>query len=401
MNAITEDSPETLRARMVDTIRDAGRARSHVVEAALRSVPRHRFVPAAPVADAYADIAVITKRASDGAALSCASVPTMVATMLDQLDVRSGDRVLEIGAGTGYNAALLAHLVGPSGHVTTVDIDPDVTSQARVALDATGNSHVTVITRDGALGAAEHAPFDRIIFTVGTWDIPSAIWDQLAPSGRIVVPLRWRGQTRSIAFTRDDDMGGLRADSIELCGFVPMLGQDGERSTTIDADGHVILQWDQDQSINPDDLDGLLTRTKATAWSNVTIESAESFDGIWLNLTSAEPGTCRLTVKPAAVHAGLCNPAIPARTPAIVDGPSMAYLAHRRINDGQEPRYELGAIGHGPTGADLAERICEHARTWHLDRGAHPTITAHHLRHAPTDGGYAIDKHDTRIAISG
>lgn len=153
-------SPETLRGRMVDRIKEAGHARAGPVEDALRTVPRHQFVPDATFEDAYADIAVITKRGADGAALSCASVPTIVATMLDQLDVRPGHRILEIGAGTGYNAALLAQLTGPSGQVSTVDIDPEVTTRARRALDTTGYGRVQVITGDGALGGAEHAPYD-------------------------------------------------------------------------------------------------------------------------------------------------------------------------------------------------------------------------------------------------
>jgi protein-L-isoaspartate(D-aspartate) O-methyltransferase len=228
-------SPEALRARMADQIVHAGHARSGRIEAALREVPRHEFVPAASVEEAYADQAVITKRASDGASLSCASVPSLVAAMLDQLDVRPGGRILEIGAGTGYNAALLAYLTGPSGQVTTLEI----TAQARQALETTGYRQVNVITRDGTFGAAEHAPYDRIIVTAGAWDIPPSWPEQLAPGGRLVVPLRWRGQTRSIAFTPWNDW--LRSDSVELCGFVPMIGQDGERTGPIDPGGHVAL----------------------------------------------------------------------------------------------------------------------------------------------------------------
>ncbi len=222
----------------------------------MRTVPRHLFVPAAPVQEAYDDQAVITKSDADGAALSCASVPSIVAMMLDQLDIHPGDRILEIGAGTGYNAALLADLTGPSGHVTTVDIDEEVTAQARQALNATGYRHVHVATADGALGDAGHAPYDRIIVTVGAWDIPPAWWAQLEPGGRLVVPLRWRGQTRSIGFTHHHNR--LRSDSVQLCGFVPMLGQDGERTGHIDTDGHVALCWDADQPIDSAVLRGVL-----------------------------------------------------------------------------------------------------------------------------------------------
>jgi hypothetical protein len=80
---------------------------------------------------------------------------------------------------------------------------------------------------------------------VGAWDIPPAWWDQFAPAGRLVVPLRWRGQTQSIAFTHADNL--LLSDSVHLCGFVPMLGQEGERSGHIDPNGQVTLYWDEDQ----------------------------------------------------------------------------------------------------------------------------------------------------------
>jgi protein-L-isoaspartate(D-aspartate) O-methyltransferase len=141
--ATASTSPDELRARMVDAI-VAARPTSARVEAAMRAVPRHSFVPEAPVEQAYANITVITKRAPDGTDLSCASLPSLVAAMLDTLDVQPGHRILEIGAGAGYNAALLAHLTGPIGHVVTIDIDPEVTAQARHALDATGHGSVDV-----------------------------------------------------------------------------------------------------------------------------------------------------------------------------------------------------------------------------------------------------------------
>jgi protein-L-isoaspartate(D-aspartate) O-methyltransferase len=183
---------------MVDHI-VAARPLSRQVEAAMRVVARHEFLPFATVEQAYTDEAVVTKRDASGMSLSCASVPRLVAVMLDRLNVQPGQSILEIGAGTGYNAALLACLTGPTGRVTTIDIDSEITAQARAALDATGYGNVGVLTADGADGDPEHGRYDRIIVTVGAWDLPPAWWQQLAPSGRLVVPLRWRGQARAIA----------------------------------------------------------------------------------------------------------------------------------------------------------------------------------------------------------
>jgi hypothetical protein len=102
----------------------AGAIKSPAVEAAFRAVPRHVFVPEVSAEHAYRNEAIPTKLV-DGHAVSSASQPSIVAVMLEQLDVQPGQRVLEIEAGTGYNAALLARLVGPSGHVVTVDLDED------------------------------------------------------------------------------------------------------------------------------------------------------------------------------------------------------------------------------------------------------------------------------------
>ncbi|MCP2259873.1 protein-L-isoaspartate(D-aspartate) O-methyltransferase [Streptoalloteichus tenebrarius] len=393
--------PENLREQMISHIRTAGHLRSERIEQALRAVPRHRFVPAASVEEAYANKAITIKPGEDRPA-SCISVPTVVAMMLGQLDPRPGDRVLEIGAGTGYNAALLAELVGPTGSVTTVDIHPDVTDHARAALGETGYDRVRVITGDGALGEPDHAPYDKIIVTVGPWDLPPAWFDQLAPGGTLVVPLHWRGQARSVAFVRHDTH--LRAENSQLCGFIPMIGivPTGERTGTIIE--HVALHWDADQNIDPDALREVFSGPETTMWSGASVVANEPFDHIWLWLTATEPGTCRLDADDEAIEAGICRPAFSYRTPAIVEGDSLAYLTKPRPVAGPdgERRFELAATGHGPAAAQLAERLVEQIRRFDRDRAAQPVITAFPAGTTDEDlpAGVVVDKHHVRMVLT-
>ncbi|ABW12224.1 Protein-L-isoaspartate(D-aspartate) O-methyltransferase [Parafrankia sp. EAN1pec] len=371
MDTTAATSPGTLRDRMVDRILTSQNLPPWV-ETALRSVKRHRYVPEAPLADAYDEKAVITHTFPDGTHLSCASGPTIVAAMLTALDVRPDQHILEIGAGTGYNAALLATLVGTGGQVTTIDINADVTAAARRNLDDTGFPYVRVLTRDGADGAAEDGPFDRIIVTVGAWDIPQAWWDQLVPDGRLVLPLRWRGTTRAVALTRQEDH--WKSDWVFLCGFVPMLGQPGERRSVIHPDGLAALHHDLDQPIDTDALRGVLDREKSVVWSDVTVHGQEPFDRVWLHLSAVEDGTVRIEADQQAVAEGLCTPAIASRSPALVKDGSLAYFTIRRADT--PGRWQLGAIGHGPLGRRLASRIVDQIDAWDHDRTADPEILA-------------------------
>lgn len=118
---------------------------------------------------------------------SSASMPALVAEMLDALDVREGQRVLEIGTGTGWNAALLAHYLGAE-RVTSIEVDPDLTLHARKVLSANGYGRVRVLNRDGAQGFRPGAPYDRLIATVAPRRIPPAWIAQTRPGGRIVTP---------------------------------------------------------------------------------------------------------------------------------------------------------------------------------------------------------------------
>jgi protein-L-isoaspartate(D-aspartate) O-methyltransferase len=349
MSITTDAAPEALHERMIEAIIAHSEHLPRTIEA-MRAVPRHGFLhainPDITMQDAYdPDLAVITlKDPGTGATLSCSSVPTLVATMLDQADVQPGDNVLEIGSATGINAAYLAYLAGPDGRVTTLDVDAWVTEGTRKALDANGFERVHVVTRDGALGFDDRAPYDKIVVTVGAWDLGTAWWNQLAQGGRIVVPLRWRGQTRSLALVRDGD--NLRSESVVLCGFVPMIGQQGEKTASIDPAGTVNLYWDEDQAIDLTALAGVLDQPKTETWTDVTVVSEEPFDGIWLRLTGVEPGTCRIEAKPEAVKSGLCTPGMPMRSPALVEDGSLAYFI-LRLQDGAPVRRWVRKSGRG------------------------------------------------------
>src|ERR1700722_13978032 len=155
-------SPQELRDRLVAELRDQAMLHDDTVARALATVPRHLVLPGVETEVAHADKAVVTKWDAGGQPVSSASQPAIVALMLQQLAVLPGQRVLEIGAGTGYNAALLAWLTGPSGHVTTVDLDADTVAGAREHLAAAGAGQVEVVQTDGGLAwplSAPHHPF--------------------------------------------------------------------------------------------------------------------------------------------------------------------------------------------------------------------------------------------------
>ena len=154
---------------------------------AFRVVPRHLFVPDSDLANAYRDEVIFTK-SRNGISLSASSAPSIMAEMLELLAVKPGHRVLEVGAGTGYNAALMEEIVGPGGHVVTLDIDQDIVHEAITHLrTAQRGEHITVRCGDGGLGWPEGAPYDRIIVATGAWDMPPAWFRQLADGGRLLL----------------------------------------------------------------------------------------------------------------------------------------------------------------------------------------------------------------------
>jgi protein-L-isoaspartate(D-aspartate) O-methyltransferase len=216
------DGEANLRAELVAHLRECGVLSDSRVAAVFERVPRHVFIPAVGLAEAYADKAVVT-RYRDGVPASSASQPAIIAIMLEQLRLPLGGRVLEIGAGTGYNAALLSGLVGSSGRVVSVEIDAEVAGEARDHLSQADIGNVEVVCGDGALGWPDVTPYDGIIVTAGASDLAPAWYGQLAVHGRLVMPLSIRGVQQCVAFERAD--GHLRSAAVRECRFVPLAGR--------------------------------------------------------------------------------------------------------------------------------------------------------------------------------
>jgi protein-L-isoaspartate(D-aspartate) O-methyltransferase len=392
-----------LSERLIRELRELKAIVTPEVERAVRIVPRHLFVPEVPLDKAYAaEQHVVTKKDENGVSISSVSAARVQAMMLEQADVRPGMRVLEIGSG-GYNAALLAELVGSDGEVTSIDIDQDVLDRARRFLPAAGYEDVHLLLADGEFGVPEHAPFDRIIVTAGAWDIPQAWVGQLADGGRIVVPLRIRGLTRTVAF--DLEGGCLVSRDYQLCGFVAMQGAGENRTELVllhDTDGEEVgLRLDEGQWVNGAALARALHQPRVERWSGVTVGGFEPFDNLDLWLATVLDGFVLLTANPRARERGLIASVSPLGVATLASDDSFAYRTVRATSE-ERTLFEFGACGHGPNADDLADRLVDQIRVWDWDhRRDQARIQAHPLD-TPDDqlpAGRVIDKRHRRITI--
>lgn len=395
------DRAAVLRGQLVDELSEWEPFRVAAVEHAMRAVPRHLFLPDTSLEQAYSHNSVITYRDSDGVPVSCASQPGTVGAMLEQLDVAPGHRLLEIGAGTGYNAALLAYLTGPQGDVTTIDIDEDVVADAQRNLAAAGYERVRVVHGDAEHGYSATAPFDRIIVTAGAWDIPPAWQEQLAPDGRLVVPLRIRGLTRAVALERHK--GGWHSRSTEYCGFTPLRGAEHhpERNIQLNDEGTLILRGDDTQSADADGLRRALTQPPTSLWTGVTVTSKEKQTGFgdleyWL---AAPYGLCRLLTR--TPNHGLVAPALAYGSMALLHTDSLAYLIKRPAVD--PDTYELGVCAYGKDAATLTDQAAGQIRAWDTERELPTRIEAYPSdAPIPSDSSGTLlvaEKHHVRMVV--
>ena len=258
-------------------------------------MPRHVFLPDARFEEVYTDRAIPTKHA-DGKPISSSSQPSIMALMLEQLSLEPAQRVLEIGAGTGYNAALIAHIVGPSGQVVTIDIDEDVAEQARQHLVAAGFGDVGVRCTDGGYGHPVLAPYDGIILTASAWDIAPAWFEQLALGGRLVLPLSLRQAQQSVAFVRRDDH--LESASVVDCGFMPLRGAFAgpERVIPLGSTPGPFLLADCERLIDAEALAEALRAEPIEVPAGLTATRREAFGSLSLWLALEDSDSCVLSI---------------------------------------------------------------------------------------------------------
>lgn len=183
---------------------------------AMRTIPRHEFVSPGVAAEAYADHPVPIGEQQT------TSQPYIIAAMIQAAEIKPTDRVLEVGAGSGYQTALLAEL---AGQVFAVDRHPNLVEAARQVLERLGYYNVALVTGDGSLGLPQAAPYDAIIVSAAAPRVPQPLVDQLTDGGRMVVPVG-DAQQQILKLVRKYG-NGVSETALEGCRFVPLIGEAG------------------------------------------------------------------------------------------------------------------------------------------------------------------------------
>jgi protein-L-isoaspartate(D-aspartate) O-methyltransferase len=213
--ALTDRRYERLRRQLIETIRERGISDLEVLRV-FDLVPRHLFVPAAVEHRAYEDAPVPIGFGQT------ASQPSLQALYLQVLKLQPGERVLEIGTGSGYQTALLALL---AGHVYSVERIRELSARARTVLDSMRFTNIALLVGDGTIGWSKYAPYDAILVGAAAPGVPQALLDQLAPGGRMLIPVGDRNEQTLTLYEKTSE--GVRREEITACTFVPLLGRFG------------------------------------------------------------------------------------------------------------------------------------------------------------------------------
>jgi protein-L-isoaspartate(D-aspartate) O-methyltransferase len=406
---------------LIDELKSKGWIQTPGVEAAFRAVLRHHFLPDRELQEVYSDRVIPTKQDQQGQWISSSSQPAIMAIMLEQLGLEPGHNVLEIGAGTGYNAALIAHIVGESGRVVTIDIDADLVEAAREHLAAAGFDRVQVLCSDGGYGYADSAPFDRIILTVGAPDIAPAWREQLKPEGRIVLPLVLKGSMKSIAFEWVEDH--LASLSVKDCGFMPLRGDFASifsKPLQLGPEPNLILEPLGEFAIDSNTVYDLLIGSSTDWPAGVEVTAWDVLMGsLWTWLALHESHLCKLSARDEMVERNIVPPLFGVDgkqkltgTAILLDETGLAALM--RPPDQPVPLVPIDQV-FAPVafplyvrqfGADtsIARRLIGQIQAW--EAAGRPSFEGMRIRAYPKDaefllseGEFLIEKQWTRLII--
>lgn len=211
------DGFEILRGKMVEKLRGHYKIRDERVLEAMNNLPRHFFVPEAIKHQAYKDNALPIS------SQQTISQPFIVAKMSELLELNQNSQVLEIGAGSGYQTAVLASL---AGQVFAIERIPLLANEAHERLDKLGFKNVILACADGTNGWQKYAPFDGILVAAGSPHVPEPLLEQLKMNGKLVIPIGADQKTqRLIRITRTEK--GFQTEDFGACSFVPLIGEHG------------------------------------------------------------------------------------------------------------------------------------------------------------------------------
>ena len=215
----TDTEYQEQRQEMVKTLQTWGYIKTDKVAEAMTTVQRHRFLPEDQKTHAYED------RPLPVGKNQTISAPHMVAIMTEALELKGDEKVLEIGAGTGYHSAVVAHIV-KEGYVYTIEKIEELAQKARENIEKTGYTNTKVITGDGTQGYQKKAPYDRISVTASAPDIPPPLIEQLKPGGQMLIPIGPRYHQNLIKITKTQK-GEIKKKNLGGCVFVPLIGKHG------------------------------------------------------------------------------------------------------------------------------------------------------------------------------
>jgi len=209
-------TPQEKRKNLVEYLKKQGRIKRKEIQNAFLEIPREKFIPPIFEKYAYSDTPL---EIGEGQTISA---PHMIAIMCEELDLKKDQKILEIGTGLGYHAAIVAKIIEPNGHIYTIERHKTLAEKAKQNLKNTKN--VTVEIGDGSEGLAKYAPYDRIYVTCAAPSIPQPLIEQLKDPGKMLIPV---GGTICTLYLLEKNNGKIKKEDHGGCAFVPLIGKYG------------------------------------------------------------------------------------------------------------------------------------------------------------------------------